>query len=96
MSRAGRGRVRALAVMAALLLLSVACSSSSSQPLVAVIGDSITFLASSDIQVGLSTDGDRTLMTGRIGFTAAQLGATWPSSPATTPGWSCSRWAPMM
>ena len=39
----------------------------------AVIGDSITFLAASDIQADLGADGNQVLITGRIGYTAAQL-----------------------
>jgi len=64
------GRVAALVV--AVALLAAGCSTRSSPP-VAVIGDSITFLAAPDIQSGLAAQGDHVLLTGRIGYTAAQL-----------------------
>jgi lysophospholipase L1-like esterase len=41
---------------------------------VAVIGDSITYLSAADIRTRLEADGHPVLLTGRIGFTAAQLG----------------------
>lgn len=63
--------VSVVAVTAVLAVLAGACSSSS--PKVAVIGDSITWLAATDIQARLTSDGDRLLLTGRIGYTAAQL-----------------------
>jgi len=65
--------LRAVAAAAAVAVLAGACSSGPSRPVVAVIGDSITFLAASDIRADLGADGDQVLITGRIGYTAAQL-----------------------
>jgi lysophospholipase L1-like esterase len=64
---------RAILVVATIALVAGACSSGPSRPPVAVIGDSVTFLASGEIQAGADQAGYRLLITGRIGFTAAQL-----------------------
>ncbi len=63
----------ALALLSAVVLLAAACSSRPAHPTVAVIGDSITFLSSRDIQAGSDRAGYRLLITGRIGYTAARL-----------------------
>jgi lysophospholipase L1-like esterase len=66
--------VLALAVVTLLAALSTAaCSDSPARPTVAVIGDSITFLSAAAIQAGLTAHHDHVLITGRIGYTAAQL-----------------------
>ncbi len=62
-----------IVVSATIALVAGACSSGPSRHTVAVIGDSITFLASGDIQAGVNRAGDHLLITGRIGYTAAQL-----------------------
>ncbi len=76
------GRVVGLVI--AVALVAGSCSTSSRRP-VAVIGDSITFLAAADIRSGLAANGDHVLLTGRIGFTAAQVAPDVASFAAQHP-----------
>ncbi len=70
------GPLRGLVVLAAVVIAALLTGACSSPPpaKVAVIGDSITFLAAVPIHSRLVANGDQVLLTGRIGFTAAQLG----------------------
>jgi len=59
--------------MLVVALSAAACSDPPARSTVAVIGDSITFLSAADIRAGLNADHDHILITGRIGYTSAQL-----------------------